>query len=75
MIEIVFKYFWVALLIIVWLIWGYLSIIDIISCLKNKYHASLDDFFFDLEQYSVQWVGLTVGVSALASFIFWITKL
>lgn len=73
--EAIFKYFWVFLIILVWIIWGYLSAINIIAYFKSAHSPSLDDMFYEIEDYAIMWVSVTIGVSALASFIYFITKI
>lgn len=74
MMEAIFKYFWMFMIICVWLIWGYFSVINIIACFRNKHNSSLDDLLFDIQPYVISWMGVTFGGSALASFIYWFTK-
>lgn len=73
--EIIFKYFWVFLIILIWLIWGYFSAINIIAYFKREHSPSLDDMYFEIEDYAIMWVNVTIGVSALASFVYFISKI
>ena len=60
--EFIFKYFWVFLIFLSWLIWGWVSILNIRACFR--FHG-----------YSITWVVVTIGGFALGSFVYWITKL
>ncbi len=73
--EVIFKYFWVFMIICVWVIWGYFSVINIIACLKDNNNSSLGDLLIDIEPYVISWMGVTFGGSALASFVYFISKI
>ena len=67
MLEFIFKYTWVAMLLVVYIIWGASSIKDIVHTKR----VWKDEFDIDiLDESSIAWIIITLGAIFAASFIY-----
>ena len=69
MLEFIFKYTWIGMLVLVYVIWSVESIKDIIET-KRMYHElfSLDD----IDETSHAWILVSIVCIFSASFIYWV---
>jgi hypothetical protein len=69
MLEFIFKYTWIAMLVLFYIIWSIVSIKDIIKTVR----LWKDQFDLDsLEQSSALWIITSVMVLFLASLAYWL---
>lgn len=67
MLTFIFKYTWLGMIVLAYIIWSVKSIKDIIH-MKRLYK---DDFEFDcLNESSVTWIIISIGIIFGASFIY-----
>lgn len=68
MLEFIFKYTWIGMIVLAYAIWGFYSIRDIIRT-KRLYK---DDFEFDcLNESSMAWILMSIAIIFGCSFIYW----
>ena len=70
--DFVFKYFWLFVILIIWLIFAYYSIKNFIFRLKDKNNENLLDAFESLDDYSIKWLCTTIAFCSLCSFLYFL---
>lgn len=68
MLDFILKYTWIGMLVLVYVIWGIVSVKDIIKT-KRAYHSFNLDY---LEQSTLLWIMISVIVLFLVSFVYWL---
>lgn len=69
MLTFIFKYIWIAMLIIGWIIWSFHSIRDIIRT-KHAWKKQFD--LDDLNESTMYWITMTLIVMFVGSLFYWI---
>ena len=67
-----FKYVWILILVVLYLLWGYSAVKDIIDTFKNYTFDNILGLFDELDPSSSGFLLLTVLILACSSFMYWI---
>jgi hypothetical protein len=70
-----FKYVWIIIIFVVWLLWGLATIKDIIRTLQDHGYDNVFELLDDLEPESAGFIVCTLLVLGIASLIAWLMSL
>lgn len=71
-----FKYVWIIIIFVVWLLWGWATVKDIIRTLQNHdYYDNVFELLDDLDPGSAGFIVGTLFVLAVVSFAGWLMSL
>ncbi len=73
---IIFEWLWLIILIIVDVLWGIVSIMDIVKTIRfvadeKDREKQIRDFFYYLEEYPIVWVIVNIIILFIASLTCW----
>lgn len=70
-----FKYVWIIIIFVVWLLWGWATVKDIIKTWQDHDHDNVFELLDDLEPGSCAFIFGTLIILGLASLLAWLISL
>lgn len=70
-----FKYIWIIIIFVIWLLWGWATVKDIIRTLHDRDYDNVFELLDDLDPGSAGFIVCTLFVLAVVSFAGWLMSL